>query len=402
MFFHIRWAIKNLLVNRKRSLKKLGFMTMAITMVLFCFALLDGSSKQMKENLYYSFGDLSAKSHRETIDIAPVLPDMQAIISGKGSIFSEYTHSGNFVGSGGYAYGDLRGVEPGYLSYFNRTIGWNEAPDGELKLGEMYLEAAMAMKLQLKKGDSVSVRIESEDGFINANQYTVAGIFMGNPWLYENLALFHIDDMRELMLDDTITSDIITYYDESPSDSELTSLKGSLSKKYSLLAQFFTRRDMESNFVMQIFGYYRIFLVFILSMIIITFVIILYFSLQNIYYIEFRSRRNELSTMLTFGMKPITLLSVVIWETILAMCVSVIVSFGILLIVKQCLGVFIIDDLASQQLVALLGGNKILLRFKSSSMLISIGVIVFITIRASLKGSKTYLKMHIREIISAS
>lgn len=375
---------------------------MSISMVLFCFALLDGSNQQIKENLYYSFGDLSAKSHRETIDISPILYEMQDIFNENGVVFSEYAYTANFVGSGGYAYGDLRGVEPEYVPYFAHTIGWNKVPDGDLKLGEIYLEAALAMSLNVQKGDSVSVRIQSDDGFINANQFTVAGIFMGNPWLYVNVALLHIDDMRELMLDDLIVSDFIGFFNTSPSDSEITSAQSVLTKKHSMLAKFSSRSDMDDNYIMEIFGYYRIFLVFILSMVIMTFIIILYFSLLNIYFIEFRSRRNELSTMLTFGMKPFTLLAVVVWETILAMSVSVVVSFGVLWLVKMGLGFFVIDDLANQQIVALLGGNRIMLGFEPFSILIAIGSTVLLTVQSSLKGAKTYLKMHIREILSSN
>lgn len=400
MLFHIRWAVKNLLSDKKRTAKKMAFMVLAVSMILACIALLNGSSRQMRESLYYSLGDIRAEARTKKGNIVEVRKDMQELFKGRGVLFQEYHQNGQLIGPAGYASARIRGVEPAYMSYFSRTIGWNEALKGEFKRGSILLEAGLAAKVQAHKGDSVSIRIRAEEGFVNANQFKVAGIYMGNPWLYKNTVLLRIEDVRELFSKDDAVNTLTGFFFNKKQSGELRTLVSPLDIKYSRIALFSTRTDMENSNVVMVFGYYRAFMIFILSIVILTFIIILYFSIQNIYFVEYRTRRKELATLLTFGMKPGSLMVVVFFETLLVFLVSLLFSFIILFALGGALSLFKITDISYQQAVVLLGGNSIVLSYVPLNLAVFSVLIFLITVRSSLRGAKSYLKMHIREIIT--
>jgi len=400
MLFHVRWALKNLLSNSKRTAQKTAFIVLALSIVMLCITLLDGSTWQMRESMYYSIGDLQADARGKKEKLGEVYKDMEKLFAGEGDLFREYRKTGKLLGSAGYASATLRGVEPGYIPYFSRTVGWNAPLEKKLERGSIILEAGLAAKADADKGETVSIRIQAEDGFVNANQFEVAGIYMGNPWLHKKKVLLHIDDVRELFINKDAVTTITGFFSGEKKAAELRSLVSPLSVEHSKSALFSTREDMENRTELMIFGYYRVFLIFIISTIILTFMIIMYFSIQNIYYVEYRNRRRELATLMTFGMKPGTLMGVVFFETLFMFLASGVLSFLIVFAVGEALSLFQITDLSYRQAVALLGGNSIVFHYVPLHLTILSVIVFLITVRSTLRGAGEYVKMHIREINS--
>lgn len=398
MLFTFSWACKNLLSNRKRTLKKLGFMTMAITMVFACLGLLRGSDRQMAHSMRYSYGDLWASARTPSVDLREIAAEVEGRAGESGRVFREFRKEGRLLGPAGYASASLHGVEPDFVPFFEKSVGWNRKPDKDLERGQVFLDARIAHALRVDYGDQVTVRIQSDDGFVNADQFDVAGVFMGNPWLFDNLALLHVDDMRALFLQEGAVNRITVF--AAPGE-DLRKLKSDMDIKHSRKALFATLEDLGGDIVVMVFGYYRAFLLFVIAAIVVTFSFILYFAMQNVYFMEYRARRKELATMLTFGMRPGSLLAVVGWETAISFVCSIGLSAIVLACVDVALGIARFTRLDQQQIVALLGGNRIVLEYEPLSLAVVGCALAFICLHSATRSAGNYLRLHVREIITS-
>lgn len=400
MFFHIKWASKNLISNKRRSLKKILSIATSLYIVILCCAIINGASSQMEDSIYYSVGDVRVDSRLPEYNLNEINSDLLEQLGEDFTIFKQFNNTGQISGPGGYSNVYLSGTETDFLPFLSQSIGWEIEPSSSLKRGTVILEANLAESIKAKKGDYITLKIVDEYDMINTIQLEVDGVFLGNPYLYEEYAILNIEDARELFFNDFGLNRIMAFSNKKFDVKYLRETIDHLSVKYHTKATFSVGDDADDYFVFMVFSYYRTGMITMLSLVILIFIIILYFSLKNIYFIEFRARRQELATLLTFGMKPITINIVIFFETMFSFLLAAIFSYPILFLTGKVLSLFTITGISMQELVTMLGGNKVLLGYDSNNIVILTAVIFVISLIASRRGSAKYLTMNIREFLS--
>lgn len=401
MIFHLRWAFKNLAAHKKRTLKKISFILICLTVGMLSVALLEGTDRQMRDNLYYTLGDLSVVQRGKSSDLTEIYDDMSGRFGNDATVIRVYGHSGRILGSNGYGEILIKGIDPEFIPFLEKAVSWRDPAEMKMERGLIFLDAHLAKKIGAETDDAIILRVQADEGFINTVQLQVRTTYMGNPNLFGGTGFIHLNDMRDLFLNDSGVNELFVFFRQNQSAGDLSALSSHYSSRYPRYAKFNTKEQIGNHFAFKMFFYYRLFLGFILTTLILTFVIVMIFSLMNIYFVEFQGRRNELSTLLTFGMQPQTIKIIVLLETVIIFSIGVLVSLGLTMLLSEVISGITFTSLTLQPIIAILGGNSLALDMNWLGMIQFSGVILLFCLLAAFRASDRYLKLHIREILSA-
>lgn len=401
--FWVRWAYKNIIMNMKRAGGKIFFISLVLMIVGMGLMFLEGTNLQIKSYLRNTMGDLVSTSRGIETNILPVYDYLNQKYSSliEASVRTYRTFA-EFLGNTVYATGSLIGAEPSFFSYLDSCVSWLEPPEKKLTPGTALIEYYTASKLNLRRGDSFSIRVKTEDGMINTLQVRVEGIFLGSDLLFEKVIYINISDLEHLLIiGEEYAGEVKTYFRENASDEELIALHRDLVDQFSGLALFqLIRLHPAAAFIYQEFQYYRMIMILLFIVITIVFLFIIYFAVQNSFFISYKARRNEIITLLTYGMKPQEIMKIALWESLLIFCIALFIAS----VLSWCLGLIlqtvIIDNPESADLISIIGGPR--LHFSPSLLTLGIfvGIILLITIYAANKGVGVYLRGEIREILT--
>lgn len=400
--FWLKWAYKNLVINKKRTAGLLIFISSILIIFIVDLMFIEGTSSQMKESIRNNRGDLNSFARGLNHSVSPVYKYLnqkyKKLIEDNIKIYDKNVQ---LIGTINYSNGRVIGTESKYLKYLARNVSWEENLKQNLNQGTTIVESNLAKRLNLKRGDYLTVQIRTEVGMINTLSVVVDGIFIGSNLLYKDIIFINLEDMNQLFLEKDHFNEVRTYFKPGVTDAEITNVLKDLTKKFFTLAVIESLRlDPTKESVFYTFGYYRYFTVFIFYMLNTVFIFVLYFAVQNIFFMNFRKRRQEISTLLTFGLKPSRLKSIVLWEASIIFAVSfliaVILSQGIINILRN----FSINDPSISDIIVALGGPRLCFANNHQSVLILLGITFLVVIYSSYKSLNSYLKMEIHEIIS--
>lgn len=399
MFF-FRWALKNLAASRRRTIGTITFITVVMTIMMVDLLFVEGANSQMKAALRNNKGDLYISSWDNA-------PGIYNYLQGYGRLFKDnlrfFTRGAQLIGVSGYAEGWVFGTEPSFLKYLDRNVGWIEKYQENLKEGTAIIESGLADKMNLVRGDYMTIKIRTESGMVNTLQVMVDGIFIGSNLIYKDALYINIQDQNTLWLTgnrDTCT-EIRVYFDNKVSDSGIQAIEAGLKQSFPGAYVYSPKLNPDGEQVFTIFTYYRYVALVLFALLNIVFVIILYFAVQNLFFMSFRERRQELSTLLTYGMKPSRIKRIVLWESLMIYVASVIIAIPMAAIITLFLHQFQITNPGYGELIAAIGGPRLSFTVNWIILLSTLILILLVTLFSAYKGANSYLKKEIREIINA-
>jgi ABC-type lipoprotein release transport system permease subunit len=409
LMFNLKWAFKNLVANKRRSLGITGFIAAILIIMIINLLFIDGANTQMRAALRNNKGDLYFWSD-QNMDLASRYLERHYHdkIEHKIKFLCPYDGTpnapvyGRIYSSSEYAEGWIVGTEPAYLKYLDLNVSWPVKYRANLAEGTAVLEDGLAQKLNVKRGDYISFKVKNEKGMINTLQVMVDGIFVGSNLIFGDIVYINLKDQNLLWLTgkDADYNEMRLYFRPGVTDQDLKTIQGHIMRNYYDLyitsPRIFPFR--ESAFI--IFKYFRYLLIFLFSLLDVVFVIILYFAIQNIFFMAFRRRRAELATLLTYGMKPFRIQLISLWEANLLFAGAFILAIPFSILITQLVHKFQITDSNLAVLITVIGGPRI--NFSINWIIIPALIIVLwaITLISAYKGAHSYLTMEIREITS--
>lgn len=400
MIFEVKSACRSIIIRKNQTMKKVSFIGISILVVFLGIGLLNGTGVQMERCLGFMQGDVYIDSKYQERDISYVSRKVHEDHDEDGIVCDSYKLNALLASSTSYSSATVNGVTNTFYPLFEKTIGWIEEPDDKFSRGYGVIDIKTATILNVSKGDFITIKYTAEDGFMNTLQVMVDGIYIGNQYMYDNVLFINLDDMHDLILEDSINS-VKLYLNETLDDAPLHEISNAYKLSFFEDAEVKSRTDFQESYAYSIFSYYRIFLTVVMSMILFLLVVILALSMKHLYFMEFRKRRNELATLLAFGMYPSGILLTVFFETIFVFFISL-SSAGILYkLIRFLLSLIHIKSLSGQDFVALLGGNSVTIISVFSSVVVMSVVVFVIALVSSISGARSYLLKHIKDIITS-
>ncbi len=398
-----KWAYGMMLSNKKRTLSRIALLGSIITIILLCLNFITGTGKQMSQSIRNIKGDINISSKINSINIV----DYEKKLNNKNikTIVKEMEFDG-------YAYGignsqiDVKiiGTEDKKFDYFKKSVSWKVKPENKFARNTILLEAGVASNLNLNKGDFITIKIITEDGMINTIDLEVTGIFVGSTLFFEKTVYMNIEDMNLLYLEDNFVNNYRLYFDSSISlDNKekmeiiYKNIKKEIDKKAIINSVvLFPSENWDIGF----FNYYKIIVVFLLNLLVITFLIVLRYSMKNMFYINFLDKRSDITTLLTYGMKLSKIKLIFLIEGLMLFISSLFFGFIFSEILQLLIGLIKIKSYQYADLITAIGGPNIVFATNIKMNLIYLFIIAFFIVVAVYKGISSCFKMEIRELLT--
>ncbi len=405
MILWMKMAFKKLQNNRQKTTMKVLFLGSLYALIFTLTMFLAGSDMQMS-SIYKKFsGDVQFLDKNEEISIKKVLGFIEDNYSSSlDMVIPGITMDTEVSSSSSYMESNCIGVTEDFNHYVEGSVGWITQGLYPLEAGYVSIEAQLAKSLNVVQGDIITIKYTGTEEFemINTVDVEVDGIYIGSKLIYENTLLLSLEDMVYLTMEQNYLNRIRLYFNDSVDHMQMREITSAIKKKFSKIVRVESATLDPTGGIMGIFKYYKMLLTFILGLIIIIFIIILNFSNQNIFFMEFRGRKAELSTLLTYGIKPVELKLMLFFESLYLFISSMLFSVFLSSVFINIFKKFEVNSLEMGDIITAIGGPKLLFIFDGNSLLL-IGLMLFlITIYSAQKGAGGYIKMEIREIVSTS
>ena len=401
--FYLHWAFKNLYNNKKHSLETVLFIAI-ISMVFFLnLALIKGSREQMKQTLENYMGDVSLDARSEDYSLAKVRKELE---SGKyrnsvKMLIGEYS-IGNVEAISNNAYlsdANIKGYSSNYFRELNNRVEWTAGSDSDIyKTGYAILERGTAADLGVSEGDNVTVEFKTREGAINTATYKICGIFIGNRYLDYNALYVGLKDARSLgMVKDNYLNHIKVFL-KNADNIELQNIVDIELKPFSGIAYIEVWKwDAGNVSFYRVFQFSRTFFTVIITFISIVLLIVLFFGIQNVFFLNFSKRSNEISVLTTYGMAFMKIYKLIFWEMIIYFISGLLAGFILAFIAGNILSGISMTQL-SDQMVVVLGGPDLQFSFALRDIALVILFIFLSGLYASIHSLRKYFKLEVREM----
>ncbi len=401
--FYFLWALKNLYRNKKRTLGTCALIIIVSLVLFLDFAFLKGTQKQMKETMREYLGDISLRVRSEDYNLAPVKKHLE---NGNYKNSLERIISGYSIGNvsviseGGYLNdASIAGYSNNYFKWLKKNVEWIEGGPFLDNFGHAVIEKSMAEDLGISAGERVTVEYVTPDGAINTDNYQIVGVFIGNKYEDGNTVYVSLKDAQSLaMVKDKINT--LKIYLKNPEDEALLQqivdkdLKSFSNISYISVWRWETEKDMFYS----IFQYGQIFNKLLLSLVSIVLLIILFFGIQNVFYLIFNKRANEISVLTTYGMPFLKIYKVIFWETIVLFSFSLAGGFLLSLLCGQMLSGISMARI-SDEMVIVLGGPNLQFDFVLKDIVLVTLFVYIVGLFSTLHSLRRYFKLEVREMV---
>jgi len=401
MFYFI-WALKNLYRNKKRTLGT-GVLIIIVSLVLFLdFAFLRGTKKQMKDTMRKSLGDISMRVRSEDYNLAAVKKHIE---NANYSNFLEMIISGYSIGNvsviSGSGYlndASIAGYSNNYFKWLEKNVEWIEGGPFLGNFGHAVIERNMAEDLGVSVGDRVTAEYVTQDGAINTDSFQISGIFIGNKYENGNTLYVSLGDAQSLEMVKNKINNLKIYLKNPEDEALLQRMIDKDIKSFSKICYISVWRwEPEKNMFYSIFQYGQIFNKLLLALVTIVLLIVLFFAIQNMFYLIFNRRSNEISVLTTYGMPFIKIYKVILWETVVLFSFSLICS---LIVSILCGKIFsgISMTFISEEMVIVLGGPNLQFDFILKDILQTSLFVYIVGLFSGFHSLQRYFKLEISEM----
>lgn len=402
--FYISWAVKNLARNKKRTLG-MGFFIVIIAAILFLnFAFLAGTQQQMNETLRKFVGDINLSALSESCNLAGIRDDL-----GRGSykdefemVVSEYSiNNARIISDGGYlsnAY--IKGYSSNYFQWMQQSVEWLDGGGLFDNQGQAVIEKSVASDLSVRAGERVMVEYRTAEGAINTASYEISGIFIGNKYEHANAIFVLLEDAQNLgMVEDNKINRLKIYLRKSNDIALLQRLVDKELINYTKIAHISVWRfEPGKNMFYRIFQYSQMFIKILIILVSVVLLIVLFFGIQNVFYLTFNERANEISVLATYGMPFLKIYKMVFWETVILFTASIMSGLLLSVVIGKVLSGIKMAHI-SDEMVLVLGGPNLQFDFIFKDFTWIALFLLAVGIYSSLHSLRKYFKMEVREMI---
>lgn len=401
MFYFI-WAIKNIKNKAKNSIGITVFIILITTVLLLNYAFQVGTEKQMYQTMRKYHGDIAIQTRsnkyslldaKKALENSGFMNDIELIVS------SYSVGNAEFITDGKYASGIIAGYSEGYFKWLGKSISWIAGKPLTNARGNAVVERSMARKLGLSPGDKIIVRYSTKEGAINTASFILSGIFTGNKYVDNDRIFVSLKDAQALALAGNKIGKLKIFLKDSHNEKLIQDILSGVVKKYDNIAFISVWLwDTDKVTFVNIFNYFHIFIKILFGLLSIVLLIILSFGIQNSFYIIFNKRRNEISTLVAFGMRYFGIYRMVFWETILLFLTGIIMGIGFSLLLGSILGRISLAQI-SEEMVVLLGGPGLKFTFLPSEISM-VALFIFITgLFSSFYSLRKYFKVEAAQMM---
>lgn len=401
--FYFLWAIKNLYRNKKRTLGTSVFIIIVSLMLFLNFAFLKGTQKQMKETTREYVGDISLSVRSEDYSLTKVKKHLESgdYNNALKMIVSEYSMGNvNVISDAGYLhYASVEGYSKDHFHWMQKNVEWIEGGPFFKHPAQAVIERSMAEDLAVSAGDRIITRYTTEDGAINTATYEINGIFIGNKYQHQSTVYVTLSEAQNLgLVENNKINHLKIYLKDPENELLLQRIVDEELKDFSDIAYISVWKwEPGQNLFCSIFQYSQIFIKILITLFSIVSLIILFFGIQNAFYLIFNNRANEISVLSTYGMPFLKMYRVVFWETIILFLFGLSGGFLFSILSGEMLSGISMTHF-SDEMVVFLGGPNLQFDFVLKE-LVWVALFIFIVgLFSSLHSLRRYFKLEVREM----
>ena len=296
----------------------------------------------------------------------------------------------------GSSHGLVVGASSNYFDQMKTHVEWIGG-SSEITKNEAIIEKNYAQKLGVETGDNVTIEYITSKGAVNTSNYRITGVFIGNKYEHYNKLYVLLKNAQELAMKDNFIDRITIFLNNPDNDviiQKIVDDMKSFSKDINLIVW---RWNPQGHIFFKIFQYSRIFIKIIISIVIFVLLIILFFSIQNSFYLIFNERSNEISVLATYGMMFRQFYQLVFWETILLSVCGILSGYVISFLCAHFLAGINLS-LFSDEIVVLLGGANLFFSFIPKDFFLIFFFILLVSVMSTFFSLYKFLKAEIREM----
>ena len=402
--FYFFWALKNLYHNKKQTLEMILFIAIISMMFFLNLAFLKGSREQMEQTLESYIGDIALDARSDNYNLAKVKKELE---TGKNKnaikmIMGEYSFgNARVISNNGYlsnAY--VKGYSYNYFKQLNNEVEWIAGGDSSInKTAHAVIERGTAASLAVSVGDNITVEFKTSQGAINTATYKISGIFIGNRYIHFKSLYVSLKNARNLgMVPDNYLNHIKIFLKNPGNNITLQSIVNKELKKFSNIAYISVWRwDPGNVMFFRVFQFSRMFFTVIITFISIVLLIVLFFGIQNVFFLTFSKRANEISVLTTYGMPFTKIYRLVFWETVFYFSAGLLSGFLLSFFIGNILSGISMAQL-SDLMVVVLGGPNLQFNFALKDIALVLVFIFFSGLYASFHSLRRYFKLEVREM----
>lgn len=402
--FYFLWALKNLYRNKKQTLGICIFVIIVSLILFLNFAFLKGSQKQMRETTREYVSDISLRTRSEEYSLAEVNKRIESTEykNNLEMIVSEYSIGGvNVISAAGYSnYASVEGYSENYFNWMQNNVEWIEGGPFFEHPAQAVIERSMAEDLAVSAGDRITVEYVTDEGAINTAVYDLSGIFIGNKYEHQNTVYVTLKEAQNLgLVEGDKINNLRIYLKDPENENLLRKIVDNELKDFSDFAYISVWKwEPERNLFHQIFQYAQSFIKIVIGLVTIVSLIILFFGIQNTFYLIFNKRANEISVLATYGMPFLKIYRVVFWETTVLFITGLLGGFLLSILLGRILSGVSMTHF-SGEMVVVLGGPNLQFDFVLKNVLWLALSIFIVGIFSSLHSLQRYFRLEIREMV---
>jgi len=373
--------------------------------VLFLFlGFRQGAEDQINSTIRKSYGDirLTARGDRSLKEVKQYLcENYDRYLERTASQLS--LQGVRLTGSGNYRESRIVGVREDYFRWLGDSIYWKSGgppePRGETPVSPVngVLEKSYAKKLNLKQGDTITAVYESVRGATGKLRIQVSGVFIGNRFQKGGKLFLPLKTVQELT-GETGKIDLVKINLVRPTEVNLDRIASLVSDKYRMTASVSVRKWNRDLTYSTIFSRVWALMGVILVLSALTIILVLSLGIYDTFYLDLRSRAEEISTLLTYGIHhgklyllnflEITILLVLGGGAGLLLALTIALILANIPLVKNFSYLFIV-----------LGGPFLQFSLFTPDLLIGFGVTSLAAYFASCLSLRSYLRGDVAEIV---
>ncbi|HOJ98409.1 MAG TPA: hypothetical protein PLW34_02460 [Termitinemataceae bacterium] len=354
--FYIRWAIKNLYRGKKWSLGFLCFLSLVVTGLFFLRGIFRGTETSLQNSLRNYYGDVVIRSVlSQGLPFSGRTLQQQAFAASLEGVVEELVVQ-NVVASGKMGFGNISvvGTSGGYFDFVKDSIEWIGPHTKGPEKQKAVLVDSLALKVGVTVGDELLLEFRTKDGLINTVRFVVGGIFRGNKYIVGDCVYVTKEDAQNLVMDPMLTS--LYLYLKDPQPSTFAALQAWLAPfDNAISVGMISNNPRDVSMFAAIFDFYHKFFALFVWMFSFVFFFILYLGVQNTVFLRFHERKEEILSLMAFGMEGRHFLLVALWEMFFFLLGAFVIGYGCSVLLAKLVALIRVMSISSE-MVVVVGG----------------------------------------------
>lgn len=307
------------------------------------------------------------------------------------------------TGSGNYRETIVTGVGENYFQWLGESIYWESGgpPSSEKSKSESLVNAVLensyADKLNLEIDDTVTVKYEPKSGKNRQLRVRISGVFIGNRFQQGGKLFLPLNEVQNLAGTKN-KIDLIKINLNQPTEKNLHRITSGISSNYEMSASLSVRKWENTISYSTVFSSVWALMGLIMVLTSLAIITVLSLGVYDTFYLDLRSRTEEISSLLTYGIGHGKLYLLNFLE------VSILLVFG------SGAGLLIAFIIASAveniplvknfgYLFLVLGGPYLKFSLFSQDILIGLGLTIMAAYISSFLSLRSYLQSEVAEIV---